>query len=464
MADTAATQLSGWRAITPYQWLVFLVVWAGWTLDAADFGLFSLVLQPAVRSLLGFPVAGALPPEQAAQIGKYGGLLVMTGLIGWAIGGFLFGIIADYIGRVRALMFSIALYSVFTALQGFSVGLLDFAFYRFLAGIGTGAEIIVGIPLLAETLGGTQRAKISGVMMTGGALGTFLGAWAYGLVGNYDVSGLLSGGGIVEGGPGSWRTVFFVGVVPAILLMIIRGRVLEPGRFNAVIQRRQAVSAGRAVAADDREFMRFVPMQLFNRENRYNTFVGLLFGLGSLLAIWTTNSWLPSILRGVGEKEGIAAAGLAAFVASGIKLWSIGGIFGYAVLGFVADWIGRRPTITLYSVGATISGLVLYLALPSYYPWYPVVLPIFGFFVFGVFSGHAIYFPELFPTHIRSTGVAFCNGAARIITSFGPLIAGLLAVALGGFNVAAAIMVCFSLLSVVAMMMGRETKDDDLPH
>src|SRR5262249_40272437 len=201
-----------------------------------------------------------------------------------------------------------------------------------------------------------------------------------------------------------------------------------------------------------------------NRENRYNTFVGLLFGLGSLMAIWTTNSWLPSILRGVGEKEGIAAAGLAAFVAHGIMLWSIGGIFGYATLGFIADWIGRRWTIALYSVGSTASGLILYLALPTYEPWYPVVLPIFGFFVFGVFSGHAIYFPELFPTHIRSTGVAFCNGAARIISSFGPLIAGLLAVALGGFNVAAAIMSCFALLSVVAMMLGRETRDDELPH
>ena len=83
---------------------------------------------------------------------------------------------------------------------------------------------------------------------------------------------------------------------------------------------------------------------------------------------------------------------------------------------------------------------------------------------FPVFSGHAVYFPELFPTQIRSTGVAFCNGAARIITSFGPLIAGLLAAALGGFSVAAAIMVCFALLSVVAMLIGRETKGRELPH
>ena len=160
MADStvAATVRSGsWRAITGYQWLVFVVVWLGWTLDAADFGLFSLVLQPALRNLLGFAATGVLPPEQMAQIGKYGGLLIMTGLIGWAAGGFIFGILADYIGRVRALMFSIALYSLFTALQGLSVGLFDLGVYRFFAGIGTGAEIIVGIPLLAEALGEAQR-------------------------------------------------------------------------------------------------------------------------------------------------------------------------------------------------------------------------------------------------------------------------------------------------------------------
>ena len=185
----------------------------------------------------------------------------MTGLLGWAAGGFIFGILADYIGRVRALMFSIALYSLFTAMQGLSVGLFDLGLYRFLAGIGTGAEIIVGIPLLAEALGEAQRAKITGIMMTGGAIGTFLGAWANALVGHYDLSNLFSTGTVVGGGPGSWRTVFFVGMVPAVLLMIIRGRVLESGRFNAVVQRRQAVSAGRTIADDDREFMRFVPIR-----------------------------------------------------------------------------------------------------------------------------------------------------------------------------------------------------------
>ncbi len=235
----AGQSIGGLSAITRYQWLVFLVVWLGWTLDAADFGLYSLVLRPALTQLL-----GGNPP--LAQIGAYGGILSMMGLLGWAFGGFIFGIYADYVGRVRALATSIILYSVFTALQGISQGIWDFAIYRFIAGLGTGAELMVGIPLLAEALGETHRAKIAGFMMTGGALGTFLGAWTYGIVGGY-----------------GWRVVFFVGVVPALLLAVIRRRIIEPDRFAAVSERRETIRAGQQVGADDRQFMRFVPLQLF---------------------------------------------------------------------------------------------------------------------------------------------------------------------------------------------------------
>ena len=240
--------------------------------------------------------------------------------------GFLFGIIADYIGRVRTLAFSIAIYAVFTALQGLSQGILDFAVYRFIAGLGTGAELMVGIPLLAETLAETHRAKISSIMMTGGALGTFIGAWVYGLVGGY-----------------GWRYVFFVGIVPAIILAIMRGRMLEPERFADVRERRRAVAAGLRREAGDREFMRFVPLQLFSKEHRYNTMVGVLFGLGSLLAIWTTNIWLPTILSLMAQKSGAADATAAVpFVSRGIMLWSLGGICGYVAFGFICDVIGRR--------------------------------------------------------------------------------------------------------------------------
>ena len=128
----------------------------------------------------------------------------------------------------------------------------------------------------------------------------------------------------------------------------------------------------------------------------------------------------------------------------GTKLWGIGGILGYICFGYLADWFGRRPTIVFFNIGAIASGLYLYLGL-SNWDLYPYMLPVFGFFIFGVFSGHAIWLPELFPTYVRATSLSFCNGTGRIITSFGPLVAGLLAGAFGGdFNLACAVMTCFA--------------------
>jgi MFS family permease len=241
--------------------------------------------------------------------------------------------------------------------------------------------------------------------------------------------------------------------------------MMEPERFAAVRERRQAVAAGRRTADNDHEFMRFVPVQLFAPEHRRNTMVGVLFGLGSLLAIWTTNIWLPTILSLMVQKSGVAGTSAVPFVSHGMMIWSLGGIAGYICFGFIADTIGRRSTIALYSAGTIAAGLTLYIGLETYYPWYPFVLPVFGFFVFGTFSGFAIYLPELFPTHIRSTAVGFCTGSARLVTSFGPLVAGLMVGMFGGsFNKVTAVMTCFAVLSIVAVMLGRETKNTGLPR
>jgi MFS family permease len=160
--------LSWLRDVTRYQWMVFLVAWLGWSLDSADFGLFSLVLRPALTELLG-------GSPSVADIGRVGGLLSMAGLLGWAIGGFIFGIIADYIGRVRTLALSVIMVGLFTALQGLVHSTVLFGVLRFLTGIGTGAEIVVGIPLVAEAFADSNRAKMLGFMMTGGAVGNLIG-------------------------------------------------------------------------------------------------------------------------------------------------------------------------------------------------------------------------------------------------------------------------------------------------
>jgi MFS family permease len=431
----------GWLGeIDRYQWTVFLIAWIGWALDATDFGLFSIVLRPALTELLG-------GQPTVAQLGEVGGYLSMVGLLGWAFGGFIFGIIADYIGRVRALALSIAVFSLFTACQGFAQTPLQLGIFRFLAGLGTGAEVVVGIPLVAEAFAEHHRAKILGVMMTGGAFGSIIGGQVYNLVGPY-----------------GWRYVFFVGVAPALLLLFIRRSMGEPAHFQAVRERRAAVKAqGSAATEQDREFMRFLPAQLFSRELRFSTMVGLLFCLGTLLSIWTSNIWLPTIQSLMLQKDGITGPAAIPYIGNGMMLWGVGGIFGYATFGFLADHFGRKPTIVFYNVGAITSGLVLYLGLGSY-AYYPYMLVVFGYFVFGVFSGHAIYLPELFPTHVRATAVSFCNGTGRVITSFGPLVAGLLVVPFGSFNNAAAFMTCFAVLSIIAMMLGRETRDDELPR
>lgn len=431
----------GWvRNITRYQWQVFLIAWLGWSLDAADFGLFSLVLRPALTELLG-------GNPSVADIGRVGGLLSMAGLLGWALGGFFFGIVADYIGRIRTLALSIVIVAVFTGMQGVVQDTLMFGVFRFLTGVGTGAEIVVGIPLVAEAFAESNRAKILGFMMTGGAVGNLIGGQLYAYIGPY-----------------GWRYVMFAGVMPALALLAIRRGMEEPERFQVVHARRQALKAARELSDADRSFMTFVPWQLFSRQIRYSTFIGVLFCLGTLLAIWTSQIWLPTIQGQMLGKIGITGAAAAPFIGQGMTLWGIGGMVGYATFGFLADRFGRRPTVVFYNLGTMVTGLFLYQGLDNW-DWYPYVLPVFGYFVFGVFSGHAVYLPELFPTHVRATAVSFCNGTGRIITSFGPLVAGLMVGFFGGqFSRAAAVMTCFAALSILAMILGRETRDEQLPH
>jgi MFS family permease len=441
MGQTAAARGWGWvRDISRYQWMIFLIAWLGWSLDNTDFNLFSLVLRPAVTELLG----GA---PTAADIGRVGGILSMTGLLGWALGGFAFGIIGDYVGRVRTLMLSVVLVAVCTALQGFTHSTLTFGICRFFTGVGTGAEVVLGIPLVAEAFAEVHRAKVLGVMMTGGGFGSLIGGQLYAIVGPY-----------------GWRYVMFAGVLPAVILLLMRRGLEEPEHFQAVHARRQAIRAQRERSMEDQDYMRFAPAQLFKPDLRYSTFIGVLFCVGTLLAIWTSQIWLPTIQGQLLALQGITGPAAAPFVGHGMTLWGLGGIIGYATFGFIADAIGRRPTIIFYNVGTIVVGLYMYLWVDTY-DLYPYLLPVFGYFVFGVFSGHAVYLPELFPTHVRATAVSFCNGSGRVITSFGPLIAGLLAGSLNGaFNQATAVMTCFAGLSIIAALLGRETKDDRLPE
>jgi MFS family permease len=358
-----------------------------------------------------------------------------------------FGVVADAIGRVRTLVISIVIVAVFTAAQGLSQNVLQFAICRFLSGVGTGAEIVVGIPLLAEAFADkAARAKVLGFMMTGGAFGSLIGGEIY----NWFA-------------PFGWRAVFFAGLMPAILLLLIRRNMDEPDYFKRLQFERAEIRQTGAASDEDKAKLRVGMLQLFSRRHIYATSVGLLFCIGTLLSIWTSQIWLPTVQANMIKASGIVGPAAIQSLGWGTKLWGIGGIFGYICFGYLADWFGRRPAICFYNVGAIASGLYLYLGLPNW-DLYPYALPVFGFFIFGVFSGHAIWLPELFPTYVRATSLSFCNGTGRIITSVGPLVTGILAGAFGGdFNLACAVMTCFAALSLLAVLLGRETRDEQLP-
>jgi MFS family permease len=429
-----------WWDITAYQWRVLLLAWFGWALDNTDFNLFALVLRPALTELLG-------GNPSVATIGRVGGLLSMAGLLGWALGGMCFGVIGDYIGRIRTLTLSVVMVAVFTALQGLSPNVTVFSICRFFAGVGTGAEFVVGIPLVAEAFADLPRARMLGFMMTGASFGSILGGQLLAFVGPY-----------------GWRYVLFTGAIPAVLLVVLRRGMEEPERFQAVRARRQALKAAQSISAEDRVFLGFAPKQLFSRANRYSTMVGVLFCLGALLGIWPSAVWLPTIQGQMLAQSGISGVAAVPFIGFGMTLFGIGGMVGQAAYGFIADAIGRRWANMLYSTGTIVTALTLYGVLRDY-SLYPFVLPLFGFSVFGIFSGLAVYLPELFPTHVRATAVSFCSGSGRVITAFGPLVAGLLVVPFGGnFAHATAAITCFAVLSIMAMALGRETKDDILPH
>src|ERR1700710_3147678 len=243
------TAASGWawvRDVTRYQWMIFLIAWLGWSLDNTDFNLFALVLRPAMTELLG-------GSPTAADIGRVGGILSMAGLLGWARGGFAFGILGDYFGRVRTLMLSVALVAVCTALQGFTHSTVTFGICRFLTGVGTGAEVVLGIPLVAEAFADAHRAKVLGVMMTGGGFGSLIGGQLYAYVGPY-----------------GWRYVMFAGVAPALILILLRRGLEEPEHFQAVDARLKAIRAQSEQSEADRAYMRFAPAQLFSPALRYS--------------------------------------------------------------------------------------------------------------------------------------------------------------------------------------------------
>jgi MFS family permease len=428
---TDSTKLYWYQGITRQQWLALTAAFLGWVFDSMDANMYALVLVPSLVSLLHTNAMG--------DIGRYGGMIMALQLAGWAVGGIVFGIIADYIGRTRTMLYTILVYALFTGLSALSGAWWHLAIFRFLAGLGIGGEWASGVALIAETWPDRARGKATAVMQCAFGVGFFIAAVVNLYIGAYN-----------------WRLVFVVGILPAFITLFIRRYVHEPERWTKIRDQRHADKQAGVVHKEP-----ITIAQLFSRDMIRGTVVGALLSIVALLGYYGSANWLPSWVITLVRAEGIKNP--TPYVSHVIMMLTAGSMVGYLAFGYIADVIGRKWTFAIYY----FCGLII---VPSYFFWvksYTMVFwlaPVLGIFTVALPAGLAIYLPELFPTRVRATGQGFCFNAGRIISALGPLVSGYLVMYFGSFNKAAGTISLIFIVGLFVLFFAPETKGKPLPE
>ena len=401
-----------YSGITRYQWLVLVIASLGWVFDVFEGQIFVASMNEAMPSLV--PL-GTKPSE----LGFYNNIALAAFLTGGAVGGVVFGMLADRWGRTRTMIYTIVVYSLFTCVSAFAQTWWHLAVFRFFVALGVGGEWAVASALVAEVFPTRARAWSLGIFHASSVIGTML-ATAAGLyiVGNPALQS--------EDYPSlPWRLGFVLGVLPALLIIWIRMSLREPERKP--VDPRNIAPAGRL-------------SDLFRGTLLRNTIVGVGLASVGLATFWGVHIYGKDLMRAE-EQRSIVAQHLPAWnelltgearkellkpytsqlksaEMLGMFLVTIGGGFGLVSFGPLSEWIGRRGAFLFYHLGGLIIALVAFRGLhdPSRSELY-VLLPIFGFLTLGMHAGYAVYFPELYPTRLRSTGAGFCFNVGRILAA-----------------------------------------------
>jgi MFS family permease len=390
----------------------FIAASLGWMLDSFDVMLYAMVL-------------AALIEDSALHLStRVAGALGSVTLLAAAAGGMAFGVIADRIGRKRALMAAVLIYSVFTAACGFAQSAVQLAVFRVLLGIGMGGEWATGAALVSESFPARHRGK---------ALAFVQSAWAIG----YGLAAVVN---LIVMPFWGWRGVFFVGVLPALFTLWIQRRVEEPPMWQSASQgERGRVS------------------MLFEPHVASITIAIMLMNSCCLFAWWGLNGWVPAYLRLSTAQGGIglSSSTMSFFViAMQVGMW-----FGYVTFGFMADAIGRKRTYVIYLILAAVL-LPLYGILRQ--PAALLVLgPFVAFFGTGYFSGLGALIAEIYPTVVRATAAGIGYNFGRIASAAAPYTVGSLA-ATRGFGVAFTVTGAAFLLAALAWIWIPETKNREL--
>jgi MFS family permease len=403
--------LFGWlRDSTPDARRALAAASFGWMLDSFDVMLYAIVLASMMSDL-------AMDKTTAGWLGS---LMLLAG----AAGGLFFGVIADRFGRTRALIGSVLIYSFATAAHGFSQSIAQLAVFRIALGFGMGGEWASGAALVSETWPAASRGKALGLMQSAWAVGYALAAIVAWLV--MDVLG------------GSWRIVFFVGILPALLTLWVRRNVKEPDLW---LERQRKPAAERARAS---EILRGPRLKF--------TIALVLMNACCLFAWWGFNSWIPAYLKLPVNQGGVGLGGYATLI---LVVMQVGMFFGYVTFGFVSDNIGRKRTY----IGYLLMAAVLMFA----YGWMrqPIVLlllaPLVAFFATGYFSGLGAVTAEIYPTDVRARAQAAVYNIGRIVSAAAPFTLGKLADS-HGFGTALSVAAAAFLVAAFAWFWIPETK------
>lgn len=398
---------------TRYQWTVLAAAWLGWGFDVFDGLLFNYVAPNAVPTLLGLPLGS---PEARSATLFWTGLLTSIFLVGWAVGGVIFGPISDRFGRRRTLMITMVLYALGTAACAFVTDIWQLMACRIIASLGIGGEWAAGAAMVAEVVDEEHRVEAGALLYTAAPFGLFLAT---------GVNALVAGNLMSADPETSWRFVLLFGLLPAGVAFLVRLFVKEPERWVA--------TAGRGGAPPPRI------RELFSPVFWPRTRSALLMTFVALLTWWSCNAFIPVVSATLGQTAA-AAAGLDKLATSTlVESWktiattsfNLGGLIGTLLTVPFAKHLGRRPMFAVYLAGSALS-LMATFGLPMPDEWRLYSYFFIGLTVFGVFGSFTYYLPELFPTRLRATGSGFCYNIGRIVAATGPYVVGAVAAAGAG--------------------------------
>jgi MFS family permease len=450
------------RELTNYHWFVLIVAALGWLFDTMDQQLFNLARAPAMQELLA-PSPGQ--PAAREDVAWYGSVATAIFLIGWATGGIAFGILGDRIGRAKTMLWTILIYSLCTGLSALSVGFWDFAFYRFLTGLGVGGEFAVGVALVAEVMPDRARPFALGLLQALSAVGNISAAFINMGMGHLEGAGAFENIGVSDQPIKAWRMMFVVGTFPALLAILIRWRLKEPEKWVAA----------RAQRVAQKHLGSYT--ELFGDPRwRKNALVGLCLAFSGVVGLWGIGFFSFDLLRSVFTKRFVAQGLSEAEIAKNLAWWiswtsvmqNLGGFFGIYAFSRITHWTGRKPAFFVSFILATLSTVMVFWFLEDFSQIFWMI-PIMGFCQLSLFGGYAIYFPELFPTRLRSTGTSFCYNVGRFVAAIGPFTFGYLTStvfkdAAEPMRNAGVAMCGVFLLGLLALPFAPETKGKPLPE